>query len=212
MIKINEVEMLKLINNGDLNVIKNYIDNEILMQIKTDILDVQRNKNFIKLAKKFKKEAIKSKRPALAGAFTQNDYTCLCDGFRIFRLKQPIGSFGNIEKVSSEVILIDVMSFFSNTEGMKEVGFDLKDLQLKYKEYKSLSTQDKKGVKNKVYSINLNGDVEGVEKIYLNIEYLIDAHNILDFNNCKFYAKTPTSPLLIVDDKGNDALVLPVRV
>lgn len=212
MIKINEIEMLKLINNGDLNAIKNYIDNEILMQINTDVSDVQRNKNFIKLAKNFKKEAIKRGSPALAGAFTQNKYTCLCDGFRIFRLKQPIENFGNIEKVSSEVILLDVMSFFSNTEDMKEVSFDLKDLQLKYKEYKNLSTQDKKGVKNKVYGINLNEDVEGVEKIYLNIEYLIDAHNILDFNNCKFYAKTPTSPLLIVDDKGNDALVLPIRV
>ena len=144
MIKINELEILKLISGGDMDTVKDYIDNEILMQIKTDVSDVKRNKNFIKLAEKFKKEAIKGGHPALAGAFTQNDYTCLCDGFRVFRLKQPIESFGNIEKVSSEVTLLDVMSFFQDREGAKEVNFNLKDFQIKYKEYKSLPAQDKK--------------------------------------------------------------------
>lgn len=40
----------------------------------------------------------------------------------------------------------------------------------------------------------------------------MDAHKIMDFNNCRFYAKRTLSPLLIVDDKGNDALILPINL
>lgn len=153
MIKINEIEMLKLINNGDLNAVKSYIDNEIIMQLKTDVSDVQKKKAFVKLADKFKTEAISN---SIAGAFTQNDYTCLCDGARSFRIKQPIENFGSIAKISDGVTPLNLVQIIPDTRDMKEINIDLKDLQLKYKEYKSLSAKEKKDIWKKMFVLKID--------------------------------------------------------
>ena len=210
MIKINETKVLSLINANDIDELKKYINQEIIWQLKTSKTDLQKNKAFVALAKKFNSQ--KDSNRALAGAFEQDGYSCLCDGFRAFRIKKPIETFAGIARLDEATTPINLKQFFSDVRDLKELEFDVNSFELQYKEFKGSSIKErnqKDYYKNpkKIFTLDLNE----TEKLYLNIEYLMDAHKILDFNNCKFYGKLSVSPLVIVDEEGNQGLVLPIR-
>ena len=80
MIKVNEMELLNMLDERDYSGIRQYILNKIT-ESKTKPSDLSKMKAFSKLAKATRKE-YKESRPALAGAYTLNDKLCLCDGFR----------------------------------------------------------------------------------------------------------------------------------
>lgn len=210
MIKIDEIKALSLINESNIEDLKKYINQEIIWQLKTSKTDLQKNKAFVALAKKFNSQ--KDLNRALAGAFEQDGYSCLCDGFRAFRIKKPIETFAGITRLDEATTPINLKQVIPDVHDLKELEFDVNSFELQYKEFKGLPAKDRKKdkyhvVPKKFFILDLNE----TEKLYLNIEYLMDAHKILDFNNCKFYGKLNISPLIIVDEEGNQGLVLPIR-
>ena len=204
MIKINELKALRLLEEEDVKSLRMYIEEEIKKQSTTSTSEKQRLSTFIRLAKEMKKVALREHKLYLAGAVVDDGYLHISDGFRIV-------SYSDLD-IPVEMLKSDVKPprykdiYPDCTKYGVEIEFDLTDIELSYKRYKSKPKGNKRKSKIYHYENDKLGCVVGIDVVFL-----YEMTKVLDFENSTIYARDAISPIIILENSGkNKGLILPV--
>ena len=219
MIKVNEMELLNMLDERDYSGIRQYILNKIT-ESKTKPSDLSKMKAFSKLAKATRKE-YKESRPALAGAYTLNDKLCLRDGFRAFIMNWDANQVPNFEMIEEDKVpeKFDINKVYQENNRTDVVKIDTEKLNIQYTEYKAKLklVKSEKGMskKQKVRSIpERHFIVESKAGFvsHFNIEYIKELHDIMDLDNSEITLGKESTQALQVENSFGKALVLPIRI
>lgn len=201
MIKVNELEVLKHIEYGDYDKLKEYIEYEVKMQNKIS----KNDKSKIKAIARFSKKLMKNEKVNLRGAYTVDNKTMLTDGYRGLILDCSLDSIPGIHKKDNEAVEFDLTEIADMSNDYKEFTLDVEDMLLQYKKYKSIKKEDKN---KKSHLFNIAADV------YVDIVYLKEMHDMLDLNESKLYHGSNVQQICIENEKFFNAvgILLPIRI
>ena len=136
MIKVNELEILAMLEEGNYEGIAKLVKSKML-ENQTKPSDLSKMKAFSKLAKATRKE-YKESRPALAGAYTLNDKLCLCDGFRAFIMNWDANQVPSLEMIEDKVSeKFDINKVYQEKDRTDVIKIDTEKLNIQYTEYKA---------------------------------------------------------------------------
>lgn len=210
MLKLDELKLLKMIEDNDIEAIKSYVEGEIVLQLNLSKSDNAKMKAIALYSKKTKKKADKMGKEILAGAFMQGEYTAIIDGHMGIRLKMDINRIPNI--INNESFFedgaekFDVRGLFENKRYYKEIKIDVEEMLIQYKKWKT--------TKNDAYKF-FQVELANGEQSFFNIEYMIEAHNMIDINESVVVAgDNRLNPIFIINEEFYNAecIVLPVRL
>jgi len=218
MIKVNELEILAMLEEGNYEGIAKLVKSKML-ENQTKPSDLSKMKAFSKLAKATRKE-YKERRPALAGAYTLNDKLCLCDGFRAFIMNWDANQVPSLEMIEDEVVeKFDINKVYQENNRTDVIKIDTEKLNIQYTEYKAKLklVKSEKGMtkEHKVRSIPERRFVVESEAGFVshfNIEYIKELHDIMDLDNSEITLGKESTQALQVENSFGKALVLPVRL
>lgn len=219
MIKVNEMELLNMLDERDYSGIRQYILNKIT-ESKTKPSDLSKMKAFSKLAKATRKE-YKESKPALAGAYTLNDKLCLCDGFRAFMMNWDANQVPNLEMIEEDKVpeKFDINKVYQENNRTDVIKIDTEKLNIQYTEYKAKLklVKSEKGMtkEQKVRSIPERYFVVESKAGFVshfNIEYIKELHDIMDLDNSEITLGKESIQALQVENSFGKALVLPIRI
>ena len=218
MIKVNELEILAMLEEGNYEGIAKLVKSKML-ENQTKPSDLSKMKAFSKLAKATRKE-YKESRPALAGAYTLNDKLCLCDGFRAFIMNWDANQVPNLEMIEDKVSeKFDINKVYQEKDRTDVIKIDTEKLNIQYTEYKAKLklVKSEKGMtkEHKVRSIPERRFVVESEAGFVshfNIEYIKELHDIMDLDNSEITLGKESTQALQVENSFGKALVLPIRI
>ena len=219
MIKVNEMELLNMLDERDYSGIRQYILNKIT-ESKTKPSDLSKMKAFSKLAKATRKE-YKESRTALAGAYTLNDKLCLCDGFRAFMMNWDVNQVPNLEMIEEDKVSekFNINKVYQEKDRTEVIKIDTEKLKIQYAEYKAKLklVKPEKGMtkKQKVRSIPERHFIVESKAGFIshfNIEYIKELHDIMDLDNSEITLGKEWTQALQVENSFGKALVLPIRI
>ena len=138
MIKVNELEILAMLEEGNYEGIAKLVKTKML-ENQTKPSDLSKMKAFSKLAKATRKE-YKESKPALAGAYTLNDKLCLCDGFRAFMMNWDANQVPNLKMIEEDKVpeKFDINKVYQENNRTDVVKIDTEKLNIQYTEYKQI--------------------------------------------------------------------------
>ena len=219
MIKVNEMELLNMLDERDYSGIRQYILNKIT-ESKTKPSDLSKMKAFSKLAKATRKE-YKESKPALAGAYTLDDKLCLCDGFRAFIMNWDVSQVPNLEMIEEDKVSekFDINKVYQEKDRTEIVKIDTEKLKIQYTEYKAKLklVKSEKGMTKEHKVRNIQERYFVVESkagfvSHFNIEYIKELHDIMDLDNSEITLGKEWTQALQVENSFGKALVLPIRL
>ena len=219
MIKVNELEILAMLEEGNYEGIAKLVKSKMLDN-KTKPSDLSKMKAFSKLAKATRKE-YKESRPALAGAYTLNDKLCLCDGFRAFIMNWDANQVPSLEMIEEDEVVekFDINKVYQENNRTDVIKIDTEKLNIQYTEYKAKLklVKSEKGMtkEHKVRSIPERRFVVESEAGFVshfNIEYIKELHDIMDLDNSEITLGKESTQALQVENSFGKALVLPIRI
>lgn len=208
MIKINELKVLKAINENDLAEVKRLIELEIY---NTSLSTTDKKR--INAFRKFSKQQSNSVRDSMKGAYIDNDnMLTVCNGYVLARLFAT--DVKDCLMVAEKDIKDNTSKLMHDTKDVSsmQIQLDINDIMLQYKKYKA--TKDKKITAQNygIYVISYKNDDGSDCYMNFNIEYLKQFHDIFDFTeNIEFYIKSKSSErdfsaTVIEDDKSIETL------
>ena len=211
MMKLNEDKILTMLANGTKEDIKQYILEQIKLNSCSSSTEKQQIKHFISMAKKFKK-ANKDSISSFAGAFIQDEFINICDGYRLISFKDTSIVCDMVDE-GLKLIEADKIYLTDQSKAI-EITLDIDDIMAFYKLYKardkSINLQKKNSLENPSHYIIRDENQEILTTI--NIEYLHDMIKIFNVEDCKILYTGKASPLFFIDQAtGNKGLVLPIR-
>ena len=219
MIKVNELEILAMLEEGNYEGIAKLVKTKML-ENQTKPSDLSKMKAFSKLAKATRKE-YKESKPALAGAYTLNDKLCLCDGFRAFMMNWDANQVPNLEMIEEDKVpeKFDINKVYQENNRTDVVKIDTEKLNIQYTEYKAKLklVKSEKGMtkEQKVRSIPERHFVVESKAGFVshfNIEYIKELHDIMDLDNSEITLGKESTQALQVENSFGKALVLPIRI
>ena len=219
MIKVNELEILAMLEEGNYEGIAKLVKSKML-ENQTKPSDLSKMKAFGKLAKATRKE-YKESKPALAGAYTLNDKLCLCDGFRAFIMNWDASQVPNLEMIEEDKVSekFNINSVYQEKDRTEVVKIDTEKLNIQYMEYKAKLklVKPEKGMtkEQKVRSIQeryFAVESEAGFVSHFNIEYIKELHDIMDLDNSEITLGKEWTQALQVENSFGKALVLPIRL
>ena len=218
MIKVNELEILAMLEEGNYEGIAKLVKSKML-ENQTKPSDLSKMKAFSKLAKATRKK-YKESRASLAGAYTLNDKLCLCDGFRAFIMNWDANQVPSLEMIEDEVVeKFDINKVYQENNRTDVIKIDTEKLNIQYTEYKAKLklVKPEKGMtkEQKVRSIpERHFIVESKAGFvsHFNIEYIKELHDIMDLDNSEITLGKESTQALQVENSFGKALVLPIRL
>ena len=219
MIKVNEMEILAMLEEGNYEGIVKLVKSKML-ENQTKPSDLSKMKTFSKLAKATRKE-YKESRPALAGAYTLNDKLCICDRFRAFMMNWDANQVPNLEMIEEDKISekFDINKVYQEKDRTEVIKIDTEKLNIQYAEYKAKLklVKSEKGMtkEQKVRSIPERHFVVESKAGFVshfNIEYIKELHDIMDLDNSEITLGKEWTQALQVENSFGKALVMPIRV
>ena len=218
MIKVNELEILAMLEEGNYEGIAKLVKSKML-ENQTKPSDLSKMKAFSKLAKATRKE-YKESRPTLAGAYTLDNKLCLCDGFRAFIMNWDANQVPSLEMIEDEVVeKFDINKVYQENNRTDVIKIDTEKLNIQYTEYKAKLklVKSEKGMtkEHKVRSIPERRFVVESEAGFVshfNIEYIKELHDIMDLDNSEITLGKESTQALQVENSFGKALVLPIRI
>lgn len=203
MIKVNETKLMEMVNNSNLEGIKTYLSNEILMQTKTDKSELQKIKAFKRLAKKTHSKK-KDTHPYFAGAFEENGKAAICDGYKAAWINKTLEELGDVIKADSEKHMEINKLFINDYSNYTEVQFDREKFTLQLAEYKTYPASEREHHESRFFEMKIEGS-----SIWFNIEFIKEMDDIFNLSESKLYASTPKQGMFIESDFGR-GLILPI--
>ena len=173
---------------------------QLLLDAKARMDKSSSSASVVSAAKRICKSAVANNRMLLGGVIFQDDYYCLCDGYRILRLKEDITSLPHLDNTPDQPKLGGLMSAAIQNQTLQ--------IQLPPElEVKTYIARCKAAAGNKhTYTIQL------AENVYVNPQYLLDMLQALPGCTCYTAAdKAGKVPLYFVAENG-DGLLLPVHL
>lgn len=233
MIKLDERKVLEAINNNDLDSIRKLVELELY---NSDLSTTDKRR--INAFKKFAKSQLKDVRISMQGAFIDKDnLITVCDGYRIVKLFTDKIVGCDMVDMSKCHTLVDSAKLMNDTKSSAEtqINIDINEVMVQYKKYKSMKGKTPNAENYGIYLIEYDG-FKGKAYMSINIEYLKQTHDILDFTkDIEFYIADKTNdkewsiaddngtvtkkgkfrenidPLMIISDNG-ESLILPIRI
>ena len=171
----------------------------LLLDAKTRMDKSTSSASVVLAAKRICKSAVENNRMRLGGLLFQDGYYCLCDGYRILRLKEDVSSLPHLAPTPEQPKLGDLMQSAKMNQSMQ--------IQLPSKlEVKTYIARCKAAAGNKhTYSIQLS------EYVYVNPQFLLDMLQALPGCICYTEAdRAGKAPLYFIAENG-DGILLPVH-
>ena len=204
MIKINELNILAMLNNKDYKAIEDYIKKEVVNQSITDKSLKARLKAFASLSKKYHKQYIKI-NPKISGCTIQDNKLCLCDGYKAFEMDFSLDLMPDLQMIPEDVEPMDYNKIMTESKLNKETTINFDNFNLQLKEYKATKNKD---LKHFVIDGTFDND-----KIYVDILFLDEIHKVIDITKCRIEASTSVAPVYFYSlQDDSKALLLPVRM
>jgi len=176
---------------------------EVVKQLREDIGKEEAKKSGrasqLSAAKRILKSAIKTNKEALTYAATQSDKQCVCDGYRVVRLVNPLA----LPTLPDGMEYMDISKVVVKGYDMEEIELpNMAKLSAYIKTYKAEHKNNKEAPR-----FDLGEDWQIV-----NAQYLLDMMILLP--NAKAYATKGKSVSMIYfeDEEGNDGALCSVRV
>ena len=152
----------------------------------------------VSAVKRICKSAVDSNRMCLGGLVFQNGYYCLCDGYRILRLKEDITSLPHLENSPDQSNLGSIMKQAIENQTLQIALPDPADVKVYISRIKA------KGLSTKEVSYQLS------DGVYVNPQYLLDMLQALPGCTCYTDAdRAGKVPIYFIADNG-DGILLPV--
>lgn len=171
----------------------------LLLDAKTRMDKSSSSASVVSAAKRICKSAVKNNRTLLGGLLFQDGYYCLCDGYRILRLKEDISSLPHLAPTPDQPKLGNLMKTGRDNQSMLiELPSEL--------EVKTYIARCKAVAGNKhTYSYQLP------ENVYVNPQYLLDMLQALPGCECWVdFDRAGKVPIYFNADNG-DGILLPVH-
>ena len=171
----------------------------LLLDAKTRMDKSSSSASVVSAVKRVVKAALEGRLQSLQGMVFQNEMYCVCDSYRILRLKEDVISVSHIENTPATPNLSDLM----------KAAVDNQTLQIKLPselDVKTYIARCKAAAGNKhTYSYQL------AENVYVNPQYLLDMLQALPGCQCYTDAdKAGKAVLYFIADNG-DGVLLPVN-
>ena len=219
MIKVNEMEILAMLEEGNYEGIAKLVKSKML-ENQTKPSDLSKMKAFSKLAKATRKE-YKESKPALAGAYTLGNKLCLCDGFRAFIMNWDVNQVPNLEMIEEDRVSekFDINKVYQEKDRTEVIKIDTEKLKIQYTEYKAKLklVKSEKGMTKEQKVRSIQERYFAVESkagfvSHFNIEYIKELHDIMDLDNSEITLGKEWTQALQVENSFGKALVLPIRL
>jgi hypothetical protein len=217
MIKVNEIEILKMLEEQEYGQLAQYMKDRILEQ-NTSPTEIRRKKAFAKLSKSVQK-MYKDRKPAIAGAYELNDKLMLTDGFRGFVMNWKSNEIPELAKVEYDGELCKLDQLYKETDRTEIVKIDTDKLKVQLAEYKTKLKMVKpergitkenrgKGIKERYFAVESKSGFIS----HFNIEFIQEAHDIMDLNSSEITLGKEWVQALQIENEFGKCLVLPVRL
>lgn len=171
----------------------------LLLDAKTRMDKSSSSASVVSAAKRVCKSAVENNRMHLGGLVFQDGYYCLCDGYRILRLKEDISSLPHLESTPDQPKLGDLMREAKSNQTMQ--------IQLPTElEVKTYIARCKAAAGNKhTYSYQL------AEDVYVNPQYLLDMLQALPGCECWVDFDRAGKVPIYFNAYNGDGILLPVH-
>lgn len=217
MIKVNEIEILKMLEEQEYGQLAQYVKDRMIEQ-NTSPTEIRKKKAFAKLSKSVQKK-YKDSKPALAGAYELNDKLMLTDGFRGFVMNWKSSEIPELARVEYDGELFKLDQLFQEKDRNEVIKIDTDKLKIQLAEYKSKlkMVKPEKGMTKEHRVRNIKERYFAVESktgfvSHFNIEFIQEAHDIMDLNSSEITLGKDWTQALQIENKFGKCLVLPIRM
>ena len=217
MIKVNEVEVLKMLEKQEYGQLSQYIKDRMLEQ-NTSPTEIRKKKAFAKLSKSVQK-MYKDSKPVLAGAYELNDKLMLTDGFRGFVMNWKSSEIPELAKVEFDGELFKLDQLFQEKDRNEVIKIDTDKLKIQLAEYKAKlkMVKPEKGLTKEHKARNIKERYFAVESnsgfvAHFNIEFIQETHDIMDLNSSEITLGKDCTQALQIENEFGKCLVLPIRM
>lgn len=171
----------------------------LLLDAKTRMDKSSSTASVVSAAKRICKSAVEQNRKHLGGLVYQDEYYCLCDGYRILRLKEDITSLPHLENKPDQPNLGSLMKQAIENQTLQIALPDPADVKVYISRIKA------KGLSTKEVSYQLS------DGVYVNPQYLLDMLQTLPGCTCYTDAdRAGKATIYFIADNG-DGILLPVH-